>query len=156
MRQCTRCGKFCEDRDTFCNNCGAPLARVAAAPPVSSKAEFLNLPENGKLRKEIRSNAIICYVCAGITVLLTVFLTKNYLSLLDVALLIGLGLGIHLKQSKVCAIILCAYAVINSVIGLITNGKLSGYLVLLAGIYSVASTFNLDKQWKQYQQQHGL
>ncbi len=44
----------------------------------------------------------------------------------------------------------------NAVIGLVQNGKLSGYLLLLAGMYAVVSTFQLDKAWKAYQQENGM
>ncbi len=155
MKQCVQCGQFSEDSAAFCTACGAPLSQRDHRPRAATKKEFLALPENGKLKKEIRSNAIICYVCAGISLVLALFVLKSPYMLIDVAILLGLGLGIHLAQSRVCAVMLCVYAVINTGIGFLENGKFSGYLVLLAGIYSVISTFKIEKQWKEYQNGNG-
>ena len=159
MKYCPNCNQPCEDTETFCGNCGAnlnaapdPSAAYGAAPRVSTKKEFLNLPENKKVKNEIKTAGIICYICAGIT-LLASFATNTFpLSLLDVAILVGLGLGIHLAHSRVCAIILTIYAASSMIIGIIQTGRPSGYLVLIAGIFAVIYTFKAEKLWKQYQQ----
>ena len=70
-----------------------------------------------------------------------------------VALLIGLGLGIHLKQSRACAVAPCVIGVINVIVGIATSGTPSGYLVLIAGILAIVYTFKLEKAWQQYQAQ---
>lgn len=127
---------------------------TAYAPAVTTKKEFIQLPENAKLKKELKTSGILCYVCAGITLVMGL-LGENYYIILDVALLVGLGLGIHLKQSKGCAIALAIYAVINMIVGLSVNGQPSGWLILLAGVYAVIYSVKLDKAWKQYQQEHG-
>lgn len=121
-------------------------------PAPTTKQEFLNLPENEKYYKSCRTSAIICYICAGATFILAVLVMGSAASLLDVGILIGLGLGIHLKQSKVCAIILLIYSIINIIYMLAAAGTFGGWLVLIAGISAVASTVNADKAWKQYQQ----
>ena len=123
-------------------------------PRAVTKAEYLELPENAKLKKDIRSSAIICYVCAGLTAVLGMTVLKMGAGvLLDAAILLGLGLGIHLKQSKVCAIVLLVYSLISCVLTTISTGRFSGYLIVIAGVYAVIYTFRLDKQWKEYQQQ---
>ena len=124
------------------------------APRASSKREFLELPDNKKLKKDIRTSAIICYVGAGLSGLVG-FLSSDigaYI-LLDVAIMLGLGLGIHLKQSKGCAVALLAYAVASCVLTVISSGKFSGWLIILAGVYAVSATFRLDKLWKAFEQQ---
>ena len=170
MKYCSSCGQPCEDAQKFCNNCGAPFPAeqaldpaepapvsapqyVSPAPRATTKKEFLALPENEKLRKDLRSTAIICYVCAGITAVLGMAVLQNPYVLIDVVILIVMGLGIHLAQSRACAVILCAYAVINMIYSLATTGRMSGYLVVLAGVYAVIHTFKAEKLWKQYQQQ---
>ncbi len=123
-----------------------------AAPKASTKKEFLQLPENQKLRGNIKGAGIICYVCAGITLLMAL-IAGNLFGIVDVLLLVGFGLGIHLAQSKICAILLTIYAAINVIIMVINYGTLGGWLVLLAGIYGVIYTTRLDKAWKAYQTQ---
>lgn len=123
-------------------------------PQATTKSEFLKLEENKKMRNMCNAAGIICYVAAGIT-LLSIFLTSSWTSILDVGILVGLGLGIHLKQNRVCAIILLVYSIINTIYILIAMGTFGGWLIIVAGIYAVISTFNVDKQWKLYQQQTG-
>ena len=169
MKQCTNCGNYSADTAAFCESCGAALpadgyTQVAypgayyqqpQAPLVTDKKAFLALPENAKMKREINTAAILCYVCAGITCVLMVLMAKNYFSLVDVALLLGLGLGVHLLQSRVCAVLLCVYAVGNTVLALATTGTPGGWLAIVAGVCAVIYTFKLDKAWKTYQQ-HGL
>ena len=152
------CGSDQQDGAKFCGVCGAafpaepggyaPSAAPAAA--AETKKEFMNLPENAALKKQLVTSAVFCYVCAAINLAIVLLTDSGYYPLIDVVLLVGLGLGIHLARSRVCAVILCAYGVINAVLGIAQDGKISGYLILLAGVYAVISTFRLDKQWKAY------
>ena len=163
MKTCPYCGTSVNDDSKFCISCGASLAEVApdasdvpapvAAPRASTREEFLQLPENAKMKKEIKSSAIIAYVCAGITLLLSVIVGGSYLSLIDVVILVALGLLIHLKQSKAAAVILLVYSVINVIVTLITAHRLGGYLIVIAGVYATIYAFKLDKAWKEYQAQ---
>lgn len=118
-------------------------------PKAATRKEFLHLPENKKLRKNINAAGIICYVCAGITLLATLA-AGNLFGLLDVLILLGMGLGIHLKQSMACAIILTVYAAISFLLS-IAAGSAGGWLVLLAGIFGIVYIASLNKAWKAYQ-----
>ena len=121
-------------------------------PPVANtRDEFINLPENDNLRKGCRTAAIICYVCAGISLIVMCFAFGNWTSLLDVCLLTGLGLGIHLKQNFVCAIVLLVYSIINVILMISLTGSFGGWLVLIAGIVAVLNTSKVNKAWKEYQ-----
>lgn len=117
----------------------------------TTKKEFLALPENKKIRSQIRSAGIICYICGGIT-LVVALIFMNMMTLLDVALVVGLGLGVHLAQSRVCAILLTVYAAFSVIVGIVVNGTISGWLLVVAAVVSVICTFNLEKAWKAYQQ----
>ncbi len=153
MITCPNCGAVNADGAGFCVSCGAPLS---TAPAAATKKEFLKLPENKKVRSELNGASIICYVCAGITLAVGIAAGGFPFVLLDVAILVGLGLGIHLSHSRVCAVILLVYAAVNSVVGLLQSGRFSGYLVLIAGIFAVIYTFRAEKSWQAYRQQHGL
>ena len=164
MSYCPNCGQPADDGTRFCPACGTPLENAqpiaqqpdyldgAATQKVSTKKEFLQLPENEKLRKSINTSGIICYICAGISLLVGLFMLKSSSVLIDAILLIGLGLGVHLAKSRVCAIILLVYAAINTIYSIVTTGKFSGYIILLAAIYAVINTFKLEKAWKEYNQ----
>lgn len=97
-----------------------PNAGQGFGPRCTTKKEFLMLPENKKLRSQIRGAAIICYICGGLTLLLMI-ISLNLMMLLDVAILVGLGLGVHLAYSRVCAILLAVYAVFSVIVGLVST-----------------------------------
>lgn len=172
MKQCPKCGQFFDDSATFCSACGAALDGGSADdsgrpyPPtplysdpgqsgpaqrVATKQEFLKLPENAKTKKEIMTTAIVSYICAGLTAAVMIGANGNFTAIVDVLLLIGLGLGIQLKQSRVCAILLCVDGAVSVIVSLLAAGTPSGYLILIAGIFAIVYTFKLDKAWKQYQ-----
>ena len=176
MKYCPNCGQPVEEGTKFCATCGAPIQAAqtpvqqpvqtpvqqpvqqptfpgAAAPQkAATKKEFLELPENAKLKKEINTSGIFCYVCAALSVVVGVLLAGNYAVLLDAVILIGLGLGVHLAKSRVCAIILLVYSVFNVVYLLVSTGRFGGYLIVIAAVYAVINTFKLEKAWKAYRQ----
>ncbi len=128
-------------------------AYTTSAKTVSTRKDFLKLEENRKLYKSCRAAAVFCYCCAAITLLTMCLVQKNWFSLIDVAITIILGLGIHLKQSRVCAIILLVYASINTTFMLIAYKMPGGLLLLAAGIFGVITTFTIHNRWNEYQQQ---
>ncbi len=168
MKQCTQCGAYSDDSAKFCTSCGQPFGSEAAevqpayytaedsistayAPKVATKKEFLDLPENISIKNMLKTSGIFCYICAGLTLIAGIVISGSWLSIIDFLILLVLGLFIHLKQSKVCAILLAVYSVVNVIISKIAFGKFQGWLIVLAGIFAVTSTFRLDKAWKEYQ-----
>ena len=122
---------------------------VYVGEKATTKKEFLKLPANKRMRSEINAAGILCYACAGVT-LLACLVTGNLSSILDVLLLVGLGLGVHLAQNRVCAIILLVYGSLNTISMSMQMGSFSGYLPFLAGLGSTFQTFKLSKAWKAY------
>lgn len=121
--------------------------------PLMTKEEFDKHPNIASVRSQIRGAGIICYVVAGISLVISV-ISGGVLGiidvLLDVLLLVGLGLGVQLAKSRVCAIILTVYGVFNTIIVTLQNGALGGWWVLLAGIYAVIYTFKYQGAWEEY------
>lgn len=168
MKQCPKCGQFFDDSASICSVCGAALGGGSSQDvdftpesipysgqpeprKAATKQEFLKLPENAKTKKEIMTTAIVSYICAGLTAAVMIGANGNFTAIVDVLLLIGLGLGIQLKQSRVCAILLCVDGAVSVIVSLLAAGMPSGYLILIAGIFAIVYTFKLDKAWKQYQ-----
>ncbi len=177
--QCSNCGTQYPDDASNCPNCGAPAVvpfqqgqafaqnqtyqqgqafaqnqtyqqgQSFAQAPLSKK-EFLHHPNLKKCASNIKVSAIILYVCAAISSI--ALIGGNLSSLIDIALIAGLALGIHLAQSRVCAILICIYSVFNMVISLIAYGTPSGWLILAAAIDAIIVTFQFQKAWKEYQQ----
>ena len=119
----------------------------------ATREAFLELPENAKMKKEIRSSAIVCYICAGIT-LLTVLLSGNLFTLIDVAILAGLGIAIQTTAKKLWAILLTVYGAINVIVTVALSGSLGGWLPLVAGIIAIVYIGKLDKAWDAYNAQN--
>lgn len=113
-----------------------------------NRKDFINNYADPSLRKEIRNYAILCYVCAGLS--LVVAALVNWAGILDALILLGLSLGMHLGRSKVCAILILVMGAASMIINLIVAGKIAGWLVLLAGIFAVKVFNKADKHYKAY------
>ena len=145
---------------------GAPAAEPAyepapayapAEPAVRTKKEFLKLPENKKLKKNLNAAAIIAYISAALTLVLT--LPTGYIdvvTIIAILLTVAAGVLLQTKQSRVAAIVLLAFALINTIYSLIVLGQPGGWLLILAGVYAVMSTFQLEKLWKKYKAERGV
>lgn len=116
-----------------------------------SKSIYCSNLASDKVRKGIKSSAIICYICAALTGVMGVLLFESAFVLIDSIVLIVLGVLIQVKQSRAAAVILLAYSLINCISTLIANGSLGGWLIIIAGVYAVKCTFALDKEYKEYQ-----
>lgn len=86
-----------------------------------TKDEFYKHPNIASVRSQIRDAGILCYVVAGISLVLPFLSGNPFGALLDVLLIVGLGLGIQLGKSRVCAIILTVYGAFNTIIITLAN-----------------------------------
>lgn len=157
--KCPTCGAEIQPGQQFCTACGTqqpsgqawgyPYAATAAAENRNiSKAEFCRSYAPDKMRKNIRASAILCYVSAAITAVFAILF--NPFMFLDVIIVLVLGLLIHLKQSRVCAVLLLAYSLFNCAVMLLSTGQFSGWLIILAGVFAVIYTFQLDKAYHAF------
>ena len=128
---------------------GNPYAAPNQVPQGMSKHDFYHSPLCKKYRGNIIASSVIIYICVGINLLLIAFL-HTYTSLIDAAIMLGLGLAIHLAQSRVCSILLCVYGVINTIFVFLSSGKFGGWLILVAAIYAIVATFQYQSAWNKY------
>ncbi len=173
---CGNCGTFIADGQTNCPSCGAPamggmnpnmgmpqpginmapnmgmpqpgFQQMGYAQPGLTKGQFYKHPNMTQCRKEIRSCGIAMYILAGFN--LVVMLMQDLGMAIDVLLILTLGLIIHLAQSRVAAVILTVYGVVNLLYFIVVQGQLGGYLFLIIGIISCVYTFKFQKAWKEY------
>ena len=120
-----------------------------------SKREFYKKYATKKDKSNIKGAAIFAYICAGVSLGLGL-LQQNYSVIIDVALIAGLGLGVHLLRSRVCAILLLLYGFANSIFGLVTTGRLQGWWLILAGFMAVQSTFHFHKAYRLFRTENIL
>jgi len=113
--------------------------------PYMSKKEYLKGHAPEGFYKTIKTWAIVSYVLIAINVVMLIF---NPLGIFDIALMLGLTLGIHLKKSKGCAIALLIYGIFNFVVGIVINGAPMGILWLVAAIVYLVQFNKAEKEYK--------
>lgn len=156
--KCVVCGAELADDALLCQQCGSVVRkedalRQKAAGGTMTKKEFYKLPGLKGCRSNILTCAIILYICAAATCAQAIILwEQRAFSLLDAALLLGLGLWLQLGKSRVSAIITLVYGIFNVVIALLAVGQIQGWWVPLAGIWAIIYTFKFHKLWNEYQQ----
>lgn len=115
-----------------------------------TRRQFLKTDEMKKIRTQIITCAIACYVIAAISVAFGYYLYGTFETVVDAVLLIFFGLLIHLLQSRVAAILLAIYAIFNCIVMSIEMGQLAGWWGCIVGVYAVIYTFKFQKAWKEY------
>lgn len=163
---CPKCGKEVENGAAFCGNCGASITaqpqygsynqRQSAPETVFSasvnrqsvsKKEYIENYAPYALRKNIKNIAIMCYGLAAISAVSSIALTGTFLTLIDVAVFVGIALGMHLGKSKLCAILLLVFSIGECVLTTIMLGMFSGWWWIVLGILAVSTFVKLDKQY---------
>ncbi|MBU5485739.1 hypothetical protein KQI86_15570 [Clostridium sp. MSJ-11] len=75
----------------------------------------------------------------------------NYLIIIDILMVLGLAFGVY-KKSRVCAILLFIYFIIDKIIMIISQGRVTGtvWLIIAGGIYiqGIRGTFYYHKNMK--------
>ena len=109
------------------------------------KKEYFKNHAPESFYKTIKVCAIISYVLVGINVLSLII---NPWGILDVALMLGLTLGVHLKKVKGCAIALLVYSIFNFVVGLVAAGTPAGTGWLVISIIYLVQFSKAEKEYK--------
>ncbi len=143
---CKTCGMEVPEGQAFCSGCGTAVE--TAVPKLLTMKEYLKLPENKKLKSNITSSAVICYICSALTLIVSIL--GNPFGILDVAIVLACGILIQTIYSRAAAIVVLVYSIISTVIALIATGRLGGWLLVLAGIYAVIYTFKLRTEYNNY------
>lgn len=126
---------------------------VSTNEPKKSRTEYYKSIERHKERSNITTASIIVYVMAGINILLGSMILDGNTAWFDIIFLVVLALVIQFKQSRACACVLLGYSILNAVLTLILNGRMSGVLLIWAGYLAVKGTFDFNKEWNWYNQQ---
>lgn len=117
-----------------------------------TKKEFDQCANVKAITKNITAAAVIAYVVGAISLVTNVIVGGNIFGIIDILIVVGLGLGIQLARSRACAIIMCAYSVINLIYMIILTGMPGGWLIIVCGVYAVIYTFKYQNAWNRYQQ----
>ncbi|MBO4425617.1 MAG: hypothetical protein J5776_01280 [Clostridiales bacterium] len=114
-----------------------------------TRREFYKSDEMAQVRKNIRVCAISAYVIAALSLLVNLLLLDNPTGVLDSITMVVLGLLIQLLQSRVAAILLAVYGVVNMIAVTIMTGKFGGWWIMVVAIWAVVYTFKFHKAWKE-------
>ena len=160
---CKSCGRANELGARFCKSCGAPLESnesmqqnntnqsenvcqqnnqyvmpesMYSGTTRMTKKEFNECANIKSITKNITAAAIIAYVIGAITFIVNVVMAGNIAGLVDVMIVVGLGLGIHLAKSRACAVIITAYSIFNFIYMILLAGMPGGWLIIVCGVYS--------------------
>lgn len=115
-----------------------------------TRSEFLKTKEMKKVRANINACACLGYALAIGSVIVNVIQSGNYVVIFDALFIIAMSLLIHLLQSRVAAILLGVYSVINVGVMYYMNGKPGGIIVLAVAIYAMIYTFKFQKAWHEF------
>ena len=114
---------------------------------IMTRLEFFKSPQMSAIRNNIKTCAVLGYVLAGLTLYFNVIKGQNYFALADVLFLLVCSLLIHFLQSRAAAIVFAAYAAFTVIYTSTSNGKLSGWWVVLIAVYAIIFTFRFQKAW---------
>ncbi|MBO4457244.1 MAG: hypothetical protein J5802_05970 [Butyrivibrio sp.] len=112
------------------------------------KKEFINLPVFAKLKKGITGTVIGMYVICGINVAL---MCIGMGSIVDLLIMLGLSVAIHLLYSFGASIAYLVYGIINLIYMLIALHTPGGWYIIICGICAVIYTSKISKYYKEYQ-----
>lgn len=120
------------------SNAGAPM----------TKSQFFKLPGMRPAYGTLIGAACFLYGCAAISFINA--LMFNMFALLDVCIILGLGLGIHLGKSRACAFVLLGYSIINIIYMIVSTGVPGGWLITLGAAFGCYATCKLQSAYKNY------
>lgn len=115
-----------------------------------TKSDFVKHENNAYFIRQFRSLGIAFYIIAAINIPIGFMLGAGAFSLINVAIIGGLGCGVHLGKSRACAIIITVYALLNVLLSLLLGMGVTGYLILIIAIGSIVNTYKLDGAYKKY------
>ena len=119
-------------------------------PADITKKEYIKHYAGDNFKRNLRNVAIVGYVAAGLNLL--VALLSNVYALIDVVIILGVTLGMHLGKSKGCAVALLIYSIYAMVSSVIYTGSLGGSLLLAMGIMAVRTFNRAEKRYKKLTQ----
>lgn len=115
-----------------------------------TKKEYIAKYAPVNLKKNIKSAAILCYICVGISAIASFALFKEPLMLVEVAVYLGLALGMHIGNSKICAYLLLVFSIVECIFSVIQFDSPSGWWLIIAGFSAVSTFRKLDKEYNKF------
>ena len=112
-----------------------------------TRREFFKSNEMKKTRATINGCAFCGYAIALAGVIMNYVNYKTFNTLLDAVIIVAACLCIQLLQSRIAAIVLAVYSILNMVLVYFQTGKPGGYIVIALAIFSIVATFKFQSAW---------
>ena len=128
------------------NPYGAGYENYTAQPV--SKEEFIK--NHASLNKTIKVVAIISYVLIGLNALAILL---NFFVVIDIAILLGCTLGVHLKKKKGFVVGILVYGIFSVIAGLLTSAGPTGWMWI---VFAIIYLTQFSKAEKEYQAMYGM
>ena len=125
---------------------------------VLSRLEFA---KSQLISKEVRMSlnmaSILGYICAGINILIGLGLKEPIVIISGLVMLL-LVIGVHAFKSMICAIVFLVLSILNLAMTLIFYQEFGGWLIFVAGAYSVWAIGRLNGEYEnfKYKLEHRL
>ncbi|MBR4513993.1 MAG: zinc ribbon domain-containing protein [Lachnospiraceae bacterium] len=150
-------------------NAGYSTIAMDANEPLMDLEEYYRKDCSPKTKQFVKTGYVILYILGALNLILAfvamgnsdLFMWKSstgdgmlYLdstmSLIGGAVLLIGAIGVHKLKSRVFAAVVLAYAIFSAVRGFIISHRISGWLLLLAGVYALYGTWQLHKDYENY------
>jgi len=113
-----------------------------------SRDDYYEFYAPQKLKNGILVYSMVLYVIAGLTFVVGI-VVQNLFVLIDIAIIIGLTVPIHLKRNRICSILLLIYGIIAVILSF-ASGQPSGWLVPIMAGMLLYNINNLDKEYEKF------
>lgn len=116
-----------------------------------SKKDYINKYATAALRKNINSTAYLLYGLSVFSLVLNFVMAGfNWITLVEIGVLVALIVGMHIGKSKICAILLLIASIAETVLTLILSGQLAGWWWIIASVYAISCFNKLDKEYNSF------
>ena len=160
---CAKCGSPLGGDAQFCPRCGAKTPQLSnffsqfqsseedLIPPfpLNTRKEFYKFYASRKTTGWTTTFIVICFLSAALS--LIYLCLGSYLSVLDIAIYLIMGILLLCTRHWVCALIPTVYSGIVSLINFAVGGSFSGIFALVAGIICTSSLVKINRAFQEYQ-----
>lgn len=101
------------------------------------------------VRGRQKGSVFLTYLCAMISLGLGLYM-HNYSVLVDIVLIVALALGVQIAKSHACAVLLLVYSCISMILTLVSTGRVTGFWLIIVGVWAVMGTFHFHKDYQKY------
>ena len=166
-KMCKKCGAVLNDEANFCASCGTSQdvynpnygqfnnyndPNTNPAPPSGEKLtekQFYDMYAPKKTKNWVTAIAVMAFITAGASAVLLLF--ANYLSLIDIAFYVPMGILTLTKKKWGFPLAITIYSGTFSLLGVLMGGTPSGILAIVIGIFATIHLRKVNIAYQNYE-----